>query len=514
MYDVKSLTATPGLARRLLQFSQINRLDFNTELAELALSDLLEPSDLQSFAFPIDKNQLASLQFVRDWNGRAMILSDMAEQARHVALASSWLSGGKTLVMAQPKFYSEWAHLIRESFPSSKISVFGNPRYLEKGVKFPDGVVFEERPDLAADFFITSYGGLIWHDLLNTVAINQTIVEELDSQGSVNYKWINAVKGLFHEIPSPLFIQDINHLPQDAGRGNLASLQTHGSKAMDFIGSCISDYLWAGMTHMNAITNGSNLRENEDYLSSVGYSGVDNLKLLSLFGVSSHLLDDIQGNKTPLTFYDSTIQTLLRAKPTGGRAESGLQRLVARERAVEEATGVKLYTTVQSALEGQESSMTLIGGLKTTQWANLKAQHLKTIHTQLANRMTKCLFLTENTDIKRALLLNLGPLLEDLSTSSDRTLTKGRFLHPIVSVPLTWEQQANMRPLSNIIITIDDLIQEPDLLLVSNFLFLAEPPMSQSYWDDIKAVAAISGTRIVNGVILKTFEEHISKQLL
>lgn len=513
MHDIKNFAATPGLARRLLTFSQMNHMLFDEKLVDLAMTDLIGPEDLKGFTFALDQSQLACLQFVRDWNGRGMILCSKPERARHVALASVWLQGGTTLIMAQPKFYHLWANLVREVFPDAKISVFGNPRYHEKGQVFPSGVEFSEKPDTDADFFITSYGGVIWNNLLNTTTISQTIVEELDHQGSVNYKWEDAVKGLFHEIPSPLFIQDIHYLPQDAGRDNIASLQASGSKALQFVSETLNNLAWAGMTLLGGLSTCGKHRETEDYLVGRGYTGVDNLKLLSLFGASSHLLDDAQGHKAPITFYDSTIKDLLSMGNRKSRADSGLHRLIAREGAIEEETGVKLTATVQDALAGHKPSMTLIGGLQTAQWANLKSQHLKTIHGHLANRMSRCLFLTDHSDLKRSLLLNFGFQLEDLSTSKDRVLTVARYLSPLISVPLSAAQWQSLRPLSNLIVTIDDLIAEPNLLQVSNFLFLGEQPMSQDYWDAIKEAASASGTRIVNGVIRSTFEEHISKQL-
>ena len=516
MHDIKTFTATPGLARRLLMFSQMNHMLFNEELVDLAMQDLVSPKDLEGFHYPVDHSQLSSLQFVRDWDGRGMILCSTPDRGRIVALANAWLNGGKTLLLVQPKFYSLWAAMVREVFPDAKISVFGNPRYHERGQTFPTDVEFEEKPDLDADIFVSSYGGVIWHNLLNQVTIDQTIVEELDHQGSVNYKWEGAVKGIFHEVPAPLFIQDISSLPSDHGRDNIASLQASGSKALNFIGDAVTNLLWAGITHMGALTNGTRLNETENYLVSRGYTGVDNLKMLSLFGVSSHLLDDAQGHKKPITFFDSTIKDLLAMSNPRSRADSGLHRLVTRERAVEEETGTKIAATVQDALAGHRPAMTLIGGLQTPQWANLKAQHLQTIHGNLANRMSRCLFLTTHHDLKRSLLLNFGLQMEDMSKTDDVSFTMARYLHPMVTTEylrLPHSKQYMMRPLANLIVTIDDLITEPRLLEASNFLFMAEQPMNQDYFDGIKAAAAASGTRIVNSVIRGTFEEHISKQL-
>jgi hypothetical protein len=509
MYDVKKFAATPGLARRLLSFSQMQNLNFDEKLVDLAFQDLLDPQDFKDFAFQLSGLQISCLQFIRDWNGRGMILCDGPDQSRHVALANAWLSGGRTVVMSQPKLYHIWAQLIRTAFPEATISVFGNPRYLEKSQVFPDGVEFSESPDLSADFFVTSYSGLIWHDLINQVDIDQTIVEELSHPGAVNHKWSSSVAGLFYEIPSPLFIQDINDLPHDAGRDNLASLQTNYSKALQFIGDNITSYMWPGISHLNTFANGYDLKECEAYLSSIGYAGLDRLKILSLFGVSSHLLEIENNKRNLITFYDATIKSLAQSQ-----SKSGLSRLISRERDIEEATGLKLSEVVRRALNGDGPSMTLIGDLMTPQWASLKVQHLKNIHTQLANRLTKCLFLTNSQDIKRSLLLSMGNRLEILDSSDNRDIAISRYLDPIIYRSVAGASWEKMRiPLGNLVVTIDDLIEEPDLLKVSNFLFMVDPPTSQVYWDSVKEAAAATGTRIVNGVILNTFEEDIYKQL-
>ena len=512
MHDVKTFPASPGLARRLIQFSILNHMAFDSKLVELAMEGLVTSAELEGFAHKLDSAQLSSLQFARDWEGRALLLCSKPDRARSVALANAWLNGGKTLILSQPRFYAQWATMIREIWPEASISVFGNPRYQEKDQALPAGVKFTDKPDTSADFLVSSYGGVIWNNIIGTLDISQTIVEELNHPGAVNYKWESALKGIFHEIPKPLFIQNINSLPSDAGRDNLSSLQATNSKAVLFLGNLITNYMWAGTSHMGALTNGIRLNEIEDYLVGRGYTGVDHLRLLSLFGVSSHLLDDAEGHKSPIVFYDNTLKDLLGDKQR--RSSSGLFNLYKQERAVEDQTGVKLSDTVQSALEGDRPSMTLIGALKTPQWANLKAKHLTSIHRNLATRMSRCLMLTDNQYIKQPLLLQFGLQMEDLSRSRDRNFTVARFLYPnCEGMTIKPEQWSMMRPLSNLLVTLDDLIEFPNLLQNANFLFLCEQTIDPEYAQAIKLAAQASGTRLVNSVIRETFEELIYKQL-
>lgn len=511
MHDVKKLPASPGLARRLLAFSQLNHMNFTGDLVDLAMKDLLTPGDFEAFPYSIDAGQLSTVQYVKDWEGRAMLLSGKSGRARHVALAHAWLSGGRTLIMTRPEFYADWAKWVKNIWPDSNLSVFGNPRYQEKAPAFPEGVVFSEKPDFTADIFITSYGGLIWHNFFNHTTVDQTIVEELDHQGAVNYKWEDALKGIFNEVPRPLFIQNINNLPNDSGRDNMTSLQSYGSKALQFLGKQITDYMWAGTSNMGGVVSGANLREAEDYLTGRGYTGVDNLRILSLFGVSSHLLDDVEGHKAPIMFWDNSVRDILGDRQK--RASSGLLRLPDRERAVEQETGIKIDQVVRSAVAGDRPSQTLVGSLMTPQWANLKARHLKHVHGNLATRMSRCLFLTSHHELKRALQLQFGLQMEDLAQVSDRTYAQIRFIHPSISMSMSYDQLYNFRPLSNLIVTLDDLIAEPKLLQVSNYLFLAEPIIDRDYMDAIKEAAEASGTRLVTSVTRSIFEEFLFREL-
>lgn len=505
MFNVTKLPKTPGVARRLLAFSQLSGMSFDEGIVDLAGQDLISLSDLSASPYPLDSTSIHALQHVMDWNGRAILLESGQDQSRRVALASVWLRQGTTLIMAQPKFYAQWAHLIREGWPDAKISVFGNPRYIEKGLEYPDGVEFSERPDWNADFFITSYGGLIWQDFCSNKTVDQTIVEELDNQAAINYRWSDAVQGVFHELPSPLFIQNIHNLPSDAGRDNLASIQISGSKALNYMSTLVCDYLWAGIPTARPFM-GYNLRDIEDYLSARGYKQADLLRILSLFGVSSHLLDE-KGNTQPLTFTDATVMNIKSSK---NQKTSGIYRMVEREQEIKGQTGQSISRVVRAALEGDQPSQTLIGSLMTNQWANLKANHLKVIYSNIASKMTKNVILAEHPDLRRNIRLHFGAQAEELSSNPQVNLA--RFLHGS-SISNGFYLAGGSRPVANLVVTLDELLNTPELLSYSNFLFLAQMPMNKDLYQDLRDLANVNGTRVVHSVLLSTFEEELSKQL-
>jgi hypothetical protein len=510
MHDVKALRATPGLARRLIALSEINGLQFDQKLVDLALLDIVDGRRLEGFAHQLNGEALQALQFVRDWNGRAMILCDDSLVAQKVSLANAWLEGGRTLILTRPKTYGHWATLVREAFPDAVISVFGNPRYDEK-VSYPPGITFEHKPNVEADFFISSYGAVLWHDLLDSTTINRAIVEELDTQGNVIAGgWQSAVKGLFREMPAPIFIQNIQNLPNDPGRDNLTSLQCQDSRPLDFISSTVTNYMWAGISDLQALVGGHYSKDVDVYLESRGYDKFDALKKLEILGVSSHLVG--QDNSSPLVFYDASISVLI-ANGSRPRQQSNLYQFVERERALEHRLGQNVASVVTQALEGHRPSATLIDGLRTPQWANLKSRHIKEIDDYLGGPMARCLYLTAHQDVKRSLLLHFNHGMVDLSTSADGHLDMARFLYRDNTLTLSHQQFSQMRPLKNLIVTIDELAARPELIGVANYIFLVDPPQDREYYEGLLAAALASGTRVVISVITGTFEEEIFRQI-
>jgi len=501
MFDVKKLPATPGMARRLLTICQHKDIILNDSLAEMAAQDLLDTETIDRVPWKLDGSMVQALQHVLDWNGRAMLLDYSNDRSRKVALSSAHLRGGKTLIIANPDFFVSWAKLIADAWPDSTMSVFGNQRYVPKNATFPHGVQFTDAPDMEADFLITSYGGVVGNNLIATLDANQTIVEELDHQSALNYKWMDAVNAMFKELPAPLFIQNIYSLPTDSGRNILTSLEMSSSKAFQFIGQNLYTFLWPGLGAARPLAN-NDTKAMEDYLVAHGYKNLTPLSILSFYGVSSHLLDDASGGD--LVFFDNTIKEFRKHH---SRRDSGLQRLVEREEALIRQRSCSMRELVHAALDGDTVIQELIGALRTTQWSNLKAQHLKSIHTTLTNSGSRSLFLVTSMDLKRPLRLQFGIGIDDLSTSGDKSNTINRF----IASSSNWSRP--VKSLNNLIVSVDDLIEYPELLRDAGFLFMPEWPLDEQEYCLLHDAAEASGTRIVTSVLKGTHEEEIYKKL-
>lgn len=502
MFDVKKMPATPGMARRLLSFSEMNGMVFDDSIVELASEGLIMPSDLADCPYELDDAGLQALQHVTDCNGRGMILESGNSRARHVALANSWLRKGPTLVLAQPKFYTQWAELIQAGFPEARISVFGNPRYNDTEFSYPKGIEFTEKPDWDADFFISSYGGVIWNEFFSERRVNQTIVEELDHQGAINYKWTDAVEGMFHEVPAPLFIQNIHNLPIETGRDNLAGLQMGMSRTVMHLANVVQNFMLAGNPMANFLQNNC-YRDAEEYFARRGYKDVSPLRLLSLMGVSSHLLEGEGSITAPLTFFDDTIKNLQEQRRG---QNSGLTRMVERETELAVSTGQSIEDIVRAALACDAPSQTLIGGLQSNQWATLKANHIKQIHTNLANKMTRSLFIIESPHLLRNMRLHMGASLDILGN------WEGQELREAIKRFEDWSPHAH-RPIRNLVITQTELVLYPELIKCANFLFVPEWPASRGSNDSLQTYAKLHGTRIVYSVLNGTFEEEVERQI-
>ena len=508
MFNSVKLPASPGLARRLVKMSNFNNMAVNEELISLSEQGVLNVDDLHG-KWSLDSQQLKALQHVIDWRGRAMLLESGNDRSREVALSHVYLRGGKTLILASPSDYDAWATLIREAWPDKAIGVFGNPRHTPKTPISVPGVKFSDTPDLEADFVITSYSGVIWHDLVSKATFNQTIVEELSKQNSFNYKWADAINGIFHEIPSPLFLQSIHDLPPEPNKDILASLQDTNSKAIQYLGQQVYSLMWVNLPTAKPLASFS-LKDVIEYMSARNYSGIDNLKLLSLYGVNSDLLEGENG-KSALTFFNNTVSAYRASRKKN--PESGLARFIDREMDLKRHTNQKMTTMVQSALSGDTVAQKLIGGLMTLQWANLKGQHIKEIHRSIANRMSRCLFLVDNPDMKRSLRIQFGNMIDDLVISPDPVLTRVCFHYPQQSPGevLVGDQWKKVKSVPNLMVTIDDLIDHPSLLSHASFLFLTDWPLDREIYDTILAACNATGTRMIRSVLNGTFEEKFSQ---
>lgn len=515
MFNTKELAATPGLSRRLLEIASFNDISLDQGIKDLAQKELIENSDFGESGITLDEVSLKTLQYVMDWKGRAMILEEGNVKSRQIALASIWLRGGRTLILCQPKDYLSWAKMIKRVWPESSISVFGNPRHVDHSVKnLPAGLSFKESPDYSADFFLTNYSGVIWNSFFNHTQVDQTIVEELAYHQTINYRWDDAITGMFKEAPSPLFLQDIHLLPTDHGKDILFCLGNPKSRTIQHISDNVFSLMKAGVGSPSVFYD--HVRNDDaQYLSKRGYKGIDQFKLMSLFGVSSHLLDE-EKIKKPIIRFDDTVSKRLKTN-----SSSVANRIAEKEERLEESTGRSIRRIVSDALAGDRPSIGIIGDLRTHRWNTLKAKLIKSIHSDLTTKMTRSLILVDNKDLLGSLKLHFSSFEEVLNESQHQLVMVSRFAGSECFDAETraefYKVLSNYKreyyPISNLFVSFDDLINYPVLLDVANYLFITEWPLDRDEYQGLKSVTEMKGTRLVGSVITDTFEEEIFKQI-
>jgi hypothetical protein len=196
------------------------------------------------------------------------------------------------LVKAQN--YAHWAKLATQHWPDKKINVFGSPKFVQATSLLHD-VEITQSPDWSADIFITSYSSFIWHDSLQFIKPKQLIIDEIENEQSINYRWAAAVHGLFYEIKSCLILINLQQLSFHSGTSNKASLASI-AETPGFLNSLITDYLWAGAptssesyVSLNALTRLSSDKRLPEVLARK-YQNIDYVSMLPLFGVNTDLI--------------------------------------------------------------------------------------------------------------------------------------------------------------------------------------------------------------------------------
>lgn len=514
MFDTKRLPATPGNARRLIAFSKLNGLEVTDQLTELAKRNLVSSASFANSPFSFDDESIAAVQHIHDWQGRAMVLDSGDMRARSVALGALWLKpcNGPVVILARPQQYALWAELIRATWPAASISVFGNSRYEDKGQQYPDGITFETEPNFDADWMITSYGSLIWNNVIGKITPGQMIVEELDNENALNYRWEEAVAGVMREVLPVILIQNINSLPT-SGVDALTALQSPTSKASNYLRSLVTEFLWPFNTlatdMLRAVTDQSMIR----YLSERNYCDVSWFKILPVLGVNFSLVATADGKTKSLNYFDTSVRNVKNDRNSGHEA---LYRMVKRESALEAHTGQSMEALVRDSLSGKSAAMTHLRGLQTVQWANTKAHFIKRTMDQITSRMTRTLLVCESPELTRS--LKLAMRAEEIThatagSGNEHSMKIARFLHPHPS----WKKhipEGEIPPTFNVaIVDHDNLIAQSDLWDAATFLVIAEPLLDPALFEAYQAAATERDVRFVQPVMLGTFEEEIFNQL-
>lgn len=515
MFDQKKLPATPSTARKLCELAKFSRLHLDDLVLDLANQDRVTADEFDNL--PLDDADLTVLQRVVDWKGRGIILGLGRERTRRIAVASlKSLESETFLILTKPAEYVAWALLARKHWPQANISVFGNPRYLKKSQDLLEGVKVTETPDHTADIIITSYGSVIWHNLLDRFKPTRTIVEEIESTRSITYHWEDVINGLFGELPAPLFLQDIQLLlgknTDEILPDAKIQLRDFHSAANQFIFERLVPMVLGGLPSAYNNLGGTNA-DRRQYLNDRGYAGLDPVSLYPVLGISSELIAEtdqiiLLPDRRPLTITnkDHLAQNFARLN----QAEVDLfQNSPAARRDL-----------AQRAVSGDSAAQTTIASLRTPNWATIKASKIKDIIQKLGGSLSKYLIVADTPALVRALALNLASGQDNFRTSSVLTGSSNpdavvaRYLYPDPAYkPYAVGLDVDTKTLDMIILPITGLTNI-DLIKKANFVIMAEWPLDQATFDVVREDYLIpNNCQVVGTSLAGTIESDLELAL-
>ena len=119
---------SPALARKLIIYNQIKPIDISDEVYELASQDLVSRDDFDQFGVPFPQtNEVDLLQYLNDFNGRSIILTNSDYNAANVFLTYSRIKNKfPLLIVAEDKTFSSIGCIItglKEKYPDINYKV-------------------------------------------------------------------------------------------------------------------------------------------------------------------------------------------------------------------------------------------------------------------------------------------------------------------------------------------------------------------------------------------------------
>lgn len=509
MFDTKTLEATPANARRLIQFAKFKNIEISPELEALARQDQVDPEAFNGTSFSIDAAGIEMVQHILDWKGRGMVLDNGDYQSRQAALGALWLKPkGRTIILTRPNVYALWASLIQKQWPTSKISVFGNPRYEEKSQIYPTGISFKEEPDLDADWLITSYGSLIWHNVVGKTDIGQVIVEEIDSDQSLNYRWDDALRGILGEVASVLFLQNILAMDSSIAVA-LNSLHEQNGRLSRHIQRISSSYLWPFAAPLVNLQDFSTARDSIRYLSERGYNNIQPLTLLPSLGISTAAISNAAGRSAPLVFTDKSVHDVKVIKSMA-KTTSPYLRMITREDGLEAHTGQSIEALVRDCLDGDTRAAELLRGLQTVQYGNLKAPFIAQNLDRLTSKVSRSLVVCESPELERSLCVTLKSAQRITTRAPEdvRTQSIGQYLFPNESHKQYLEKVGYSL---NTLIVDSTTIANDDIVDFTSYLVIGDPIMTLDTYRFYVELSKQRDLRLVHFILQGTFEEYFFK---
>lgn len=505
MFDTHDISATPAWARRLLEIRKFTSIELPQEIVDLAEQGRITTNPLQQFDVQLDDIAMHSLQYVLDWNCRAMVIGIDDLMHRKVAAAAIRVREPSSIVLfTNPNNYGAWARLIRAIWPTDSISVYGNTRYAgtHGADEFPEGVVYEDRPNISARWQITSYGSFIYHDVLARKIPDMLVVDELTDRRSVNYRWSEALASVFMEVPQLLLLQNANRMAS-SDSDTLTALQTPGSDAYMHLMWLLGRGIAVGSQAAAWLGESQHCTAVMQHLTNAGYQGANPLALTALLGTSLHLMNT--DPLRPLRFHDTTVSSAV----ANGLSNATVRRYLEHVTAVHARASASSADELVSRLDTQgPATRDYLAELKNATWASLKASHVQKVHSQLSTRHNRTLILANSQALVRGIRMRLQAEMPQLA-NGDQSVA--RYLHPLPD----WQLYASEIPPPIRTVLYTDLSEVNEhVLRGTDYLILAEWPDDREMHDLTVDLARTFNIKLVYTTLSGTFEHALESLML
>lgn len=509
MYDQKRIAATPANARRLISFSKLNGMEIAEELTELANQDLLDVSPLDGTGLEPTSDEKQIMQRLADWGDRGVVVTDGCDQARRIGLGYVKLGSGPLLVLSEPSNYAYWAEKCVEMWPTSKVCVYGNPRYSGSVGDLPAGISFQDSPDTSADVIITSCVSVAWHNLLTNFKPSRTLVDEYINQRHLPYQWHDLVEGMMRELGTTIM------LCNSRIRASAANFSPHGriDPEKNQLSTWAKTFVWCD-SNLPEMVLASTI-DSANYLRTKGYAKVSDSALYGILGVSADLATE--DSSAPINYYDKSLLVGKKKK----RDSSGYSDVLSKQASLVQNVGRTIEEIVARSLVGDDDASEQLASLHTSRWASAKARSIKGALNELVNPLTRALVLTEHSDLIRKLMLSVNETTAmtyikcaHLTSASTRNNLITRFLAPDPAHLQYNDNKASLRNDLNVLIISPTDLDNSDLLRVSDYLIFGEWPTLQAKFDVIKEeYADPNQIRLVTTALSGSFESALHSEL-
>jgi hypothetical protein len=494
MYDIKTLKATPELARNLIRFSKLNNMAISDDLKGLATEGLLTIENFANAPTMPSEAQIQAIQFIVDWKYRSVILYNNNDGKDTALLTALQNNEYPIMIMTRTEKFSEWASFTTKIFPNKNINIFP---YIKTKEKIPNNHCTSLKPECGFDVYITNSISAIKNDMFDTIQPKIIICDEFEGIKSFGYSNINYISGLLKEFKKVLILQNICFLAHEKMDMNTLLNFSFMNRNNHHLAQIVSNII---IPDNNILMN---LDDNSEDILLKYYDKFDNSLFLQLFGVSSHLIynEERTSSVISLRFYNDSISKLNNL-PNKNKVKSVLRNHLQKEQEIEKLTRKKINEVMNNVINGSINDYAM-NELYTKEWCDLKYKEIARLFlNNYSNSSKRMLFVATNSTLVNTFTTNT-PKIIHYETSKSRMKALEQYIGE-ESEPIDFfNQDARF-----MIMSPNSMVNE-DILYRTNYMVMAQYPTKIEDFKKIIEVCEKYKIILVDIVLQGSFEEYL-----